>query len=135
MKRIIEVKHVGPRGHVQQLLGGLIDRLENKTAHFPQEAVSLHVLFEENGTRKLYRTSLTCHVPGHTVAAHEERRDAGTSIREAFAELERQLEKERQKALLHQAHGRRRRRSRTSAVRALEAQGASDRQATSAGAA
>ncbi len=93
MKRTIEVKHVQPRAHVQQLLEELSDRLDEKLAHVPKEAVSLHVVFEENGSHKLYRTSLTCHVPGHMVAAHEERREAGASIREAFAEVERQLQK------------------------------------------
>ena len=106
MKRTVELKHVGPKAHVRNLLEELIDRLEDKLEHFPEDAVSLHVLFEENGSHKLYRTSLTCHVPGHTVAAHEERRDAGLSIREAFAEVERQLEK--QKALLRREHLRRR---------------------------
>ena len=62
----------------------------------------MHVVFEVNGSHKLYRTSLTCHVPGHTVAAREEDRDAGTSIRAAFAEMERQLEK--QKAIARHEH-------------------------------
>lgn len=130
MKRMIELKHVGPREHVQHLLEELTDRLGNKLKHFPEEAVSLHVLFEENGARKLYRTSLTCHVPGHTVAAHEERREAGSSIREAFAELERQLEK--QKALLRHEYRRRHERTRATAARAVEAQEVSDREMTSA---
>jgi len=98
MKRTLELKHVGPRHHVHQLLEELIDRLEGKLTHFPSDAVSLHAVFEENGAHKLYRTSLTCHVPGHTVAAHEEDHDPGSSIRQAFAEIERQLEK--RKALL-----------------------------------
>ena len=102
MKRIIELKHVGPRRHVQSLLEELIDRLEEKLGHFSPDAVSLHAVFEENGSHKLYRASLTCHVPGHVVAAHEEQREAGTAIREAFAELERQLEK--QKAILRHEH-------------------------------
>lgn len=130
MKRIIELKHVGPREHVQHLLEELSDRLGHKLKHFPEEAVSLHILFEENGARKLYRTSLTCHVPGHTVAAHEERREAGSSIHEAFVELERQLEK--QKALLRHEYRRRHERARATAVRVMEAQGVSDRETTSA---
>ena len=93
MKRIIELKHVGAKRHVWTLLEELIDRLEEKLQHFSADSVSLHVVFEENGTHKLYRTSLTCHVPKHTVAAHEERRVAGEAIRKAFAEVERQLEK------------------------------------------
>ncbi len=59
----------------------------------PKGAVSLHVLFEENRAQKFYRTSVSCHIPGRTVAAHTERWEAGASIREAFIEVERQLEK------------------------------------------
>jgi ribosome-associated translation inhibitor RaiA len=105
MKRLIEVKHVGPKEHVRTLLGELSDRLEEKLRHFPEDGVSLRVVFDENGTHKLYRAALTCHVPGHMAAAHEEHRVAGTAIRRAFAELERQLEK--QKALLRHEHARR----------------------------
>ena len=106
MRQTIELKHVGPKAHVRILLEELIARLEEKLSHFPKDAVSVHVVFEENGTHKLYHTSLTAHVPGHTVAAHEEGRDAGMSIRKAFAEVERQLEK--QKALLRHEHLRKR---------------------------
>ena len=117
MKRVIELKHVGPKAHVHQLLEDLMDRLEEKLAHFPSDAVSLHAMFEENGRHKLYRTSLTCHVPGRTVAAHEESRDAGATIRQAFSELERQLDK--QKAILRHEYLRRRsKRSRRSPPRA-----------------
>ena len=117
MQRIIELKHVGPRAHVQHLLEDLIGRVEDKLNHFRSDAVSLHVVFDENGTHKLYRASVTCHVPGYTVAAHDEGREAGAAIREAFAELERQLEK--RKALLRHEHERRRsrRRGRAAAAR------------------
>lgn len=105
MKRIIELKHVGPKDHVRQLLDELLDRLEEKLTHFPADVVTAHALFEENGAHKLYRASVTCHVPGHTVAAHEEHRESGTAIRKAFAEVERQLEK--QKASIRHEHLRR----------------------------
>ena len=104
MKRIIELKHVGPKDHVRQLLEELLDRLEEKLTHFPADTVTAHALFEENGAHKLYRASVTCHVPGHTVAAHEEGREAGTTIRDAFAEVDRQLEK--QKAFMRREHQR-----------------------------
>ncbi len=106
MKRTIELKHVGPKGVVRELLTQLIGRLEEKFHHFPDEAVSLHALFEENGSHKLYRTALTCHIPGHTVAAHVEDREAGVAIRKAFEELERQLDKRHAK--LHGRHLRKR---------------------------
>ena len=109
MRRMIDIKHVRAKSSVRALLEDLIARIEEKLSHFPSDAVSLHVVFEENGARTVYHTSVTCHVPGHTVAAREERRDPGASIREAFAELERQLEK--QKALIRHEHLRRRARS------------------------
>lgn len=107
MKLSVELKHVGPRAHVQRLIEELAARVEHKLRHFPSDAVSLHAAFDENGSHRLYRTSLTCHLPGRTVAAREERRDAGISIHETFAELERRLEK--QKALLRHERLRRRR--------------------------
>ena len=112
MQCAIELKHVGPKAHVRRLLEELIGRLEMKISPLRSDAVSMHVVFEENGSRTLYRTSLTCHVPGHLVAAHEERRDAGLSIRKAFAELERQLEKRKvsvRRARLQTRSGSRRR--------------------------
>lgn len=93
MKRVVEFKHVGPKAHVRRLIEELSGRLEEKLRHVPEDAVSLHVVFEENGTHTLYRTALTCHVPGYMVAAHEESRNGGATIREAFAEIERQLDK------------------------------------------
>ena len=106
MKRTIDVKHVGPDGQVRSLIEQLIDHLAGKLRHFPEDSVSVHVLFEENGSHKIYRTSLTCHLPRHMAAAHEEGRDAGASIRRAFAEVERQLE--RQHAMLRREHLRKR---------------------------
>ena len=92
MIRTIELKHVGPKNHVRSLIEELIDRLEEKLQHLPQETVSIHVLFDENGTHKLYRAALTCHIPGHMTATHKEGREAGDTIRDAFKDLERQLD-------------------------------------------
>lgn len=109
----IELKHVGPKAHVRHLLEELIVRLEERLAHFPQDALSLRVVFEENGSHKLYRTSLTCHLPGHMAVAHVEHRDPGLAIRRAFADVGRQLEK--RKASIRHEHDRRQAR-RTRAV-------------------
>ena len=94
MTRLIELRHVGPRKHVQQLLEGLVDRLEDRLHGVPKDGASVHVVFEENAAHKLYRISLTCHVPGHIAAAREEGHKPGAIIRDAFAELERQLGKQ-----------------------------------------
>ena len=99
MRQTIELKHVGPRAHVKHLLEKLIGRLEQKLAHWPPDVVSVHVLCEENGNRSLYRTSITCHVPGRMLAAHEEHREAWVTIHQAFEEIGRQVEKH--KALQH----------------------------------
>lgn len=120
MKHTIELKHVGPAQHVRRLLEELIDRLEERLVHLPKDAVFLHVVFEENGTHKLYRTSLSCHVPGRSVAAREENRSAGTAIREAFEELERQLEKYRTTHNRVAARGRRARLLRMASQEAQE---------------
>ncbi len=100
MKRLIEVKRVGAKAHVRDLIDGLIDRLEEKLQHFNADAMSVHAVFDENAAHRLYRIALTCHVPGRTVAAHEESHDAGSTIRAAFAEVQRQLDKH--KAVLRQ---------------------------------
>ena len=119
MKRFIELKHIGPKGHVRHLIEDLMDRLEDKLAHFEADAVSVHALFEENGTRKIARTSVTCHIPRHVVAAHEEGREGGATIRRAFKEVERQLEK--CNAIVRGEHLRRRSKRREAALRALAA--------------
>ena len=94
MKSTIELKHVGPRQHVQGLLEELISRVEEKLRHFRGDALSIHVVFEENGAHKLFRAAVTCHIPQHVIAAHEEHREAGVAIRKAFAELSRQLKRQ-----------------------------------------
>ena len=107
MKRVIELKHVGPKAQVRQLIEALIDRVAEKLQHLAADAVSFHAMFDANGTQTVYRMSVTCHLPGHhTVAAHEESRDSGEAIRKAFAELERQLEKPL--AVLHRDYLKRR---------------------------
>ncbi len=94
MNRAIELKHVGPKDQVRALIEDLFDRLEEKLRCFSSTALSAHALFDENGTHKLYRIALSCHLPpGHMAAAHEEGRESGTIIRKAFAELERQIDK------------------------------------------
>ena len=99
MKRIIELKHVGPKDHVRLLLEELLDRLESKLTRFSADATSSHIVFEEHRAHKLFRAALTCHVPGQILAAHEEGWDSGEAIRKVFAEVERQLQKH--KAMLN----------------------------------
>ena len=95
MKRFIELKHIGPKDHVRRLVEEWCDRLEEKLRYVDAESISVHVVFEENGTHKLSRASVTCHVPHVLAVAHEEGRNPGVALRGAFEELEHQLEKHR----------------------------------------
>ena len=95
MTRLIELKHIGPKNHVRKLVEELCDRLEDKLQSVDAEAVSVRVVFEENGAHKLFRASVTCHVPHYLAAAHEEDHDPGAALRGAFEEIEHQLEKHR----------------------------------------
>ena len=97
MRLLIDLKHVGPRELVQGLIHDLSDRIEQKLSHMGQDSVSLRVVFEEvpgHKLYKLYKAAVTCHIPKHMIAAHEEGRDAGKALRSAFKEVERQLDKQ-----------------------------------------
>ena len=118
MTRLIELKHIGPKAHVRRLVDELCDRLEDKLQYVDTEAVSVHVVFEENGTHKLSRASVTCHVPHYIAAAHEEGRDPGAALRSAFKELEQQLQKH------HPLHYRRLLRKKQFLERGVDARGA-----------
>ena len=52
----------------------------------------LRLLIEENPARNLYRVSITLAVPGKTLATQEQRHDLDETIRDAFAEIDRQIE-------------------------------------------
>lgn len=97
----LEYKHFSPSPHLQALVKELIARLDRHTPDFPPDARFLRLFVEANAARSLYRVSLTYEVPGRTLAAKAERHDAEEAVREAFAEIERQLE--RHKASLRHA--------------------------------
>jgi ribosomal subunit interface protein len=93
MKHNVEFKHFEPRERVRKLVEELIARLEKQIQDFPKDSVFLRVLIEENPTRKLYHVSITLELPGTTLTAKEERHDPIETIRDAFNEIERQIER------------------------------------------
>jgi RNA polymerase sigma factor (sigma-70 family) len=93
MRHSIEFKHFEPKQRVQELIENLIARLEKQAKDFPQDLVFLRLLVEEMAARKLYHVAITLELPGRTLATKEERHDVNDTIRDAFAEIERQLEK------------------------------------------
>jgi len=61
--------------------------------HFGDELVRLHALVERHTRRRLYRTSLQLQLPRKVLVAREEGEDIELVLRDAFAELARQLKK------------------------------------------
>jgi ribosomal subunit interface protein len=93
MRHNVEFKNFSPGTRLRALVEELVARLERLAPDFPPDTVFLRLLVEENAARALYHVSITCAVPGRTLAAQEDRHDPEEAVREAFAEIERQLQK------------------------------------------
>jgi ribosomal subunit interface protein len=98
----IEFKGHAPQKDVQKLITELITKLEKKTKSFRPDTVHLRLTVEHNSARTLYRASITLTVSGKTLATWEERHDLHEVLRDAFAEIERQLDAH--KATLRNEH-------------------------------
>jgi ribosome-associated translation inhibitor RaiA len=98
MKHNVEFKHFEPYQKTRNLIEELVKKLDKRTKRFPPDEVFLRLLIEENPVRKLYHVSLTLEIPGKspatkkTLATKEERHDLIETLRDAFDEIERQLE-------------------------------------------
>ena len=93
MQHSLTLKHVQIKPFFRNLVEELLARLEEQTATFGDTAVFTHVVIEQNKARTLFRVSLNATFPRKTLAVHEEGHDAVKTVREAFDELERQLNK------------------------------------------
>ena len=91
MKHNIEFKNFEPSEAIRERLDGLITKLEKKARNFPPDVLFLRISIEENQVRSLYNVSMTMEVPGKTLAAKAESHDIEVAIKDAFAEIERQL--------------------------------------------
>jgi ribosome-associated translation inhibitor RaiA len=89
----LEFKNFLPGHRLRDLVEELIARLGRRAPNYPADTLFLRLFIDENAARRLYHVSLTCDVPGRMLAAQEERHDAEEAVREAFTEIERQLEK------------------------------------------
>jgi ribosomal subunit interface protein len=99
----LEFKNFSPGSRLRELVEELIARLDRHAPNSPAYTGFLRLFVDENAARKLYHVSLTCDVPGRMLAAREERHDAEEAVREAFVEIERQLEKHKE-TLSHSYH-------------------------------
>ena len=96
MRHNLVFKNFAPSHRTRELVEDLISRLDRHTQNHPADAFFLRLFVDENATRRLYHVSLTCDAPGRMLAAQEERHDAEEAVREAFTEIERQLEKHKE---------------------------------------
>ena len=88
----IEFKGFAPQKDIQKLITELISKLEKKAESFSPDVVYLRLLVEQNSVRALYDVSISLTLPEKTLATKEERHDLHETLRDAFAEIERQLE-------------------------------------------
>ena len=91
VKHNIEFKNMESSEEVEKLIGQLISKLEKRARNFSSDIVFLRIFVEENETRTLYRVSLTLQVPRRVLAAKAESHDLRDSLRDVFAEIDRQL--------------------------------------------
>jgi len=98
MKHNVEFKNFQADKRIRKLVDNLLKKLEKLAKRFPPDEVFLRLMIEENPVRKLYHVSLTLEIPGKTpatkktLATKEERHDLTETLRDAFDEIERQLE-------------------------------------------
>ncbi len=87
---------------LQELVSELVQDLEEKLGRLARKNPSLRGAIQKHGSRQLYRVGLSLHVPGRTLAAHEEGEAAENVIRKGFKELERLVA--RHKSLIKNEH-------------------------------
>jgi len=87
---------------LQELVQEQQRNLQEMLGSLDSEAVGLEGRLEKHPQKTLYRARLKLHLPGRTLAALEESDSAGTALHAVFAELRRQLE--RQKHLMKNDH-------------------------------
>jgi RNA polymerase sigma factor (sigma-70 family) len=98
MNHNVEFKNFQPDEGIRKLIGELIDKLQKRAKRFPPDEVFLRLMIEGNPVRTLYHVSLVLEIPGKspatkkTLATKEERHDLHETLRDAFAEIARQLE-------------------------------------------
>jgi ribosomal subunit interface protein len=93
MRHNNEYKNFEPKERVRKLVEDLIARLDKHVKDFPEETVFLRVLIEETAVRKLYHVSITLDLLGKILTAKEERHDVVETVRDAFEEIKRQINK------------------------------------------
>jgi ribosome-associated translation inhibitor RaiA len=88
----IEFKNLPVDETWRKLIDQLTGKLRKKLARLAGDESFLRIMVEENTARKLYRVSITLELPKKTLVSQEERHDIDETIRDAFIEIDRQIE-------------------------------------------
>ena len=88
----VEFKNLPPDETLRKLIDRLTRKLQKKLARLAGDETFLRIMVEGNTVRKLYRVSITLELPQKTLASQEERHDLDETIRDAFLEIDRQIE-------------------------------------------
>jgi len=97
MRHTVIVKNVEDTPDLRAYFGAKLAKLDRLTPTFSDELVSLQATLELHLKRGHYSTSLSIHFPHQTLHASEQARDVKGSIRAAFAELIRQVDRYKRK--------------------------------------
>jgi len=97
MKGHVTYKNISPASHerIEQLIDRMTEKhLERHLSHMQPDMVQLFAIVEKNRHHHdLYRVALRLHVPRTVLVAREDGHDLEVILREAFEELERQVER------------------------------------------
>jgi len=89
-------KHTIKTPQVERLINRRIQKLNTRLNHFSPDAMHLHGSLEFQNPREGFVSSLNLRLPVGQLYATEAAKTAQTSLRAAFDELERQINKEKQ---------------------------------------
>jgi ribosomal subunit interface protein len=93
MRHTLIGKNLEVTPELREYFASKIDKLDRLIPTFADDLVSLQATLEKNVKRGDYSTSLSLHFPQHTLHAEEQSRDLKGSIRAAFDELIRQVDR------------------------------------------
>lgn len=93
MRHTLIGKNIEVTAELREFFAAKIDKLDRLIPTFADDLVSLQATLEKNVKRGDYATSLSLHLPQHTLHAEEQSRDLKAAIRLAFDELIRQVDR------------------------------------------